>query len=141
MGVPVQVRPRLPFYLKMMFSFVTIGTNNLIKSKFFYDELLQSINIINVLETERYIGYAKKDTLKKVEFYIMMPHNKKNASFGNGSMITFNINTKKEVKNFYNLALKLKATDEGFPGPRHGENYYAYFRDLDGNKICAFSSD
>jgi hypothetical protein len=42
---------------------------------------------------------------------------------------------------FYNLALKLGATDEGLPGPRHEEHYYAYFRDLDGNKICAFSSD
>ena len=125
----------------MMFSFVTIGTNNLIKSKFFYDELLQSINIINVLETERYIGYAKKDMLEKVEFYIMIPHNKKNATFGNGAMITFDINTKKEVESFYHLALKLGATDEGSPGPRHGVDYYAYFRDLEGNKICAFSSD
>ena len=78
----------------MIFCFVTIGTNNLAKSKFFYDELLQSINIFKVTETERYIGYAKKDTLEKVEFYIMMPHNKQNATFGNGSMITFDINTK-----------------------------------------------
>ena len=77
MGVPVQVRSRLPLFLKMMFGFITIGTNNPIKSKFFYDELLNSININNVLETERYIGHAKKDTLDKVEFYIMMPHNKK----------------------------------------------------------------
>ena len=42
---------------------------------------------------------------------------------------------------FYNLALKLGATDEGLPGPRHDKDYYAYFRDLDKNKICAFSSD
>jgi hypothetical protein len=27
------------------------------------------------------------------------------------------------------------------PGPRHDKDYYAYFRDLDENKICAFSSD
>jgi hypothetical protein len=24
------------------------------------------------------------------------------------------------------------------PGPRHGKDYYAYLRDLDGNKICIF---
>ena len=124
-----------------MFSFVTIGTNNLAKSKLFYNELLQSINIIKVLENERYIGYAKKNTLEKVELYIMMPHNKQSATFGNGSMITFDINTKKKVESFYNLALKLGATNEGLPGSRHGVDYYAYFRDLDGNKICAFSSD
>ena len=124
-----------------MFSFITIGTNNLKNSKIFYDELLQSINIKNVLETDRYIGYAKNSSLNKVEFYLMLPHNKKTATFGNGTMITFDIISKKDVDMFYNLALKLGATDEGLPGPRHEEHYYAYFRDLDENKICAFSSD
>ena len=124
-----------------MFSFITIGTNNLKNSKIFYDELLQSINIKNVLETDRYIGYAKNSSLNKVEFYLMLPHNKKTATFANGTMVTFDIISKKDVDMFYNLALKLGATDEGLPGPRHEEHYYAYFRDLDGNKICAFSSD
>ena len=124
-----------------MFSFITLGTNNLKNSRIFYDELLQSINIKNVLETDRYIGYAKNSSLNKVEFYLMLPHNKKTATFGNGTMVTFDIISKNEVDKFYNLALKLGATDEGLPGPRHGEDYYAYFRDLDGNKICAFSSD
>ncbi len=124
-----------------MFSFVTLGTNDLNKSKLFYDELLQYINIINVEETDRYIGYAKKNTSEKIQFYLMLPHNKQKATFGNGSMITFNIDTKKEVDSFYHLALKLGATDEGLPGPRHNKDYYAYFRDLEGNKICAFSSD
>ena len=124
-----------------MFSFITIGTNDLKNSKNFYNELLKSINIKNVIETDRYIGYAKNSSLNKVEFYLMLPHNKKTATFGNGTMITFDIISKKNVDMFYNLALKLGATDEGLPGPRHEEHYYAYFRDLDGNKICAFSSD
>ena len=124
-----------------MFSFITIGTNDLKNSKIFYNELLQSINIKNVIETDRYIGYAKNSSLNKVEFYLMLPHNKKTATFGNGTMITFDIISKKDVDMFYNLALKLGATDEGLPGPRHEEHYYAYFRDLDVNKICAFSSD
>ena len=124
-----------------MFSFITIGTNDLKNSKIFYNELLKSINIKNVIETDRYIGYAKNSSLNKVEFYLMLPHNKKTATFGNGTMITFDIISKKDVDMFYSLALKLGATDEGLPGPRHEEHYYAYFRDLDGNKICAFSSD
>ena len=124
-----------------MFSFITIGTNDLKNSKIFYNELLKSINIKNVIETDRYIGYAKNFSLNKVEFYLMLPHNKQTATFGNGTMITFEIISKKDVDMFYNLALKLGATDEGLPGPRHEEHYYAYFRDLDGNKICAFSSD
>ena len=141
LGVPVQVRPRLPILLKYMFSFITLGTNNLNKSKVFYDELLKSIGIKNVFETDRYVGYAKTTSLKKIEFYLMLPHNKQAATFGNGTMITFSINTKKEVDSFYNTALRLGAVDEGLPGPRHHEHYYAYFRDLDGNKICAFCSD
>ena len=90
---------------------------------------------------ERYIGYAKKNSLEKIGFYLMIPHNREKATFGNGTMVTFNIDTKKEVDSFYNLALKLGATDEGLPGLRHAKDYYAYFRDLDGNKICAFTSN
>ena len=98
-----------------MFSFITIGTNDLKNSKIFYNELLKSINIKNVIETDRYIGYAKNSSLNKVEFYLMLPHNKKTATFGNGTMITFDIISKKDVDMFYNLALKLGATDEGLP--------------------------
>ncbi len=47
----------------------------------------------------------------------------------------------KQSETLYNLALKLGGTDEGLPGQRHGVDYYAYFRDLDGNKICAFAAD
>ena len=124
-----------------MFSFVILGTNNLKKSKVFYNELLKSINIFNTEEDDRYVGYSKQSNLNIVEFYIMTPHNNKNATFGNGTMITFNIDTKEKVNSFYNLALSLGATDEGSPGPRHDEHYYAYFRDLDGNKICAYCPD
>ena len=124
-----------------MFKFITLGTNDLKKSKIFYNELLKSINIINTEESDRYVGYSKKETIKRIEFYLMIPHNKQQATFGNGTMVTFNIDTKNGVDNFYNLALKLGAVNEGLPGPRHDKDYYAYFRDLDGNKICAFCSD
>ena len=121
-----------------MFSFVTLGTNDLKKSKIFYDELLKSINIINVDESDRYIGYAKKETPNKIELYLIRPHNKKKATIGNGTMITFKANSKKTVNEFYNIGISLGAKDEGMPGPRHGKDYYAYLRDLDGNKICIF---
>lgn len=124
-----------------MFSFIILGTNNLKKSKLFYNELLKSINVLSVEEDDNYVGYAKKVSLKQVEFYLMKPHNKKDATNGNGTMITFTIDSKEGVNSFYNLALKLGAKDEGLPGPRHDEHCYAYFRDLDGNKICAFCSD
>ena len=124
-----------------MFSFITLGTNNLNKSKLFYDKILDSINIVTVEVSDRYVGYAKKNNLKKIEFYLMTPHNKKEATFGNGTMITFEAQSRESVIDFYNLALKLGGKDEGSPGPRHEEHFYAYFRDLDGNKICIFCSD
>ena len=36
------------------------------------------------------------------------------------------------------LALANGATDEGAPGERMPGFYGAYFRDLDGNKVCVF---
>ena len=124
-----------------MFSFITLGTNNLNKSSDFYDKILSIIDIIQVSKDERYVGYAKKQNLKQVGFYLMKPFNKKEATFGNGTMITFTADSKERVINFYNLALKLGGKDEGSPGPRHQEDFYAYFRDLDGNKICIYCSD
>ena len=123
-----------------MFSFVTLGTNNLEKSKSFYNELLSSIGIVIVEEDDRYVGYARKDS-QNIEFYLMKPHNKEEATFGNGTMITFTAESKESVINTYNLALKLGGKDEGEPGPRHEEHFYAYFRDLDGNKICIYCPD
>ena len=123
-----------------MFSFVTLGTNNLEKSMLFYNELLGSIGIILAEEDDRYVGYAKKDS-QNIEFYLMKPHNREEATFGNGTMITFTADSKENVINIYNLALKLGGKDEGKPGPRHEEDFYAYFRDLDGNKICIYCPD
>jgi predicted lactoylglutathione lyase len=36
-------------------------------------------------------------------------------------------------------AIALGGRDEGAPGLREGNFYAAYFRDLDGNKLCAFT--
>ena len=121
-----------------MFSFITIGTNNLNKSGNFYTKVLKPLNIKKVLIHERYYGYAKIKSPKKIELYLIKPHNRKRATFGNGMMITFSANSKKAVEDFYKIGINLGAKDEGAPGPRHGKDYYAYIRDPDGNKICVF---
>ncbi len=121
-----------------MFTFITIGTNNLKRAANFYNKILKPLKIKKVLVHNRYYGYAKIKSPKKIELYLIKPHNKKKASVGNGTMFTFNAKSKQEVDNFYNIGIKLGAKDEGRPGPRHGKDYYAYVRDLDGNKICAF---
>ena len=125
-----------------MIRFVTLGTNDLKRSSNFYDEILKIIDIIRVEEEDdRYVGYAKEKTDKLAYFYIMTPFNKDKASIGNGTMISFDAKTQKKVNEIHKKALELGATNEGDPGPRHGHNYYAYFRDLDGNKICAFAEN
>ena len=125
-----------------MIRFVTLGTNDLKKSSNFYDVLLKILDIIKVEEKDsRYVGYAKEKTDKLAFFYIMTPFNKEKASIGNGTMISFDAKTKEKVIEIHKKALELGATNEGNPGPRHGENYYGYFRDLDGNKICVFAEN
>ena len=123
-----------------MFAFVTIGTNDLKSSSKFYDEILLPLDIIRVDSDEGYVGYANINYPEEIELYIMKPYNKEAASIGNGTMITFLADSKRIVDQFHIIGLKNGGIDEGSPGPRHGTDYYAYIRDLDGNKICAYSN-
>ena len=121
-----------------MIGFVMVGTNNLDKAINFYDKLLNTIELQRVVTNEKYAGYASKNKPEEVEFYVTNPVNKDKATFGNGTQISFLVNSKDLVNNFYNTGIKLGGKDEGAPGIRSGD-YYCYFRDLDGNKICAFA--
>ena len=121
-----------------MIGFVMVGTNNLDKATKFYDTLLDVIELERVVTNEKYIGYASKEKSDVIEFYVTNPVNKEKATFGNGTQISFLINSKNLVNSFYNIGIKLGGKDEGAPGIRSGD-YYCYFRDLDGNKICAFT--
>ena len=121
-----------------MIGFVMVGTNNLEKATKFYDTLLDVIELERVVTNEKYIGYASKEKSDEIEFYVTNPVNNEKANFGNGTQISFLVNSKDLVNNFYNTGIKLGGKDEGAPGIRSGD-YYCYFRDLDGNKICSFS--
>ena len=124
-----------------MYAFITIGTNNLKESSYFYDEIFKILEIPRVVTDERYVGYSKEQNKSLADFYIMKPFDENDATVGNGTMITFNAKTIEIVNAIHKIALELGAVNEGKPGPRHGEHYYAYFRDLDGNKICIFCRD
>ena len=121
-----------------MIGFVMVGTNNLAKAINFYDTLLNTIELQRVVTNEKYAGYASKNKPDEVEFYVTNPVNKDKATFGNGTQISFLVKSKDLVNNFYNTGLKLGGKDEGVPSIRSGD-YYCYFRDLDGNKVCAFA--
>ena len=55
-------------------------------------------------------------------------------------MIALKTDSKTNVDKFHAIALENGGVNEGLPGLRHDNNYYAYIRDLDGNKICAYTN-
>ena len=121
-----------------MIGFVMVGTNNLNDAISFYDILLQTIDLKRLVTNEKYAGYSSINKPDDVEFYVTNPVNKEKATFGNGTQISFLVDSKEIVEKFYNTGIKLGGKDEGAPGIRSGD-YYCYFRDIDGNKICAFT--
>ena len=122
-----------------MIGFVMIGTNDLETSSKFYDATLFPLGIVKILNTERYIGYAKKNN-QNITLYITKPFNKEAATNGNGTMIALLAESRAMVDKFHSIALEKGGVSEGLPGLRHDNNYYAYIRDLEGNKICAYST-
>ena len=123
--------------MNKVIGFVMIGTNNLEKSSKFYDTILAHLGMKRVTITERYIGYGYSSEDSGVKFYITKPHNKENATAGNGTMVALSAETKEAVDKFHKTALENGAVDEGAPGVRSDGNYYGYVRDHDGNKITA----
>ena len=58
---------------------------------------------------------------------------------GNGHMTALFVADTALVDKLHAKALALGGSDEGAPGPRGDGFYGAYFRDLDGNKLCFFN--
>jgi catechol 2,3-dioxygenase-like lactoylglutathione lyase family enzyme len=114
----------------------SVGSNDLPKAKTFYDALLGSADI--TLFYEHPSGGRVYWADGRPFFVLLGPYDKKPATVGNGSMHGFRFDTRKEVDAFHAKALELGGADEGAPGERAPTFYMSYFRDLDGNKLCAF---
>ena len=115
----------------------TVGSNRLSEAKAFYDALFASIGIHALFEHPS--GgriYGKNDNLI---FGVLGPYDGNPATVGNGSMFAFAFRTRAEVDAFHAQALELGGKDEGAPGLRAKGFYFSYFRDLDGNKLCAYN--
>ncbi|MEQ8934556.1 MAG: VOC family protein [Amphiplicatus sp.] len=120
-----------------IFTHVVLGTNDLEKSRKFYDATLAPLGV-------KYVGplgqngamYGKDGP----EFMITKPANGKEASFANGGTLGFMAPNRKAVHAFLEAALANGGTCEGKPGPRAftPTAYAAYARDPDGNKICTY---
>lgn len=127
-----------------MIGYVTLGTDDLERARTYYDELLGSIGAKRVMqfgdEQGGFTFYGIKPDRPGIA--VTRPYDKQPHHRGNGHMTAIPMDSRGNVDAFHALALKLGGSDEGAPGLRSPEGeqafYGAYFRDPDGNKLCAF---
>lgn len=120
-----------------MLGYVTIGTNNLEKSKTYYDALLAELGGKRTFNSDRMQGYGGGGGGM---IAVCTPHDGKPATVGNGTMFSLVAADRATVDKVYAKAMSLGSKDEGAPGERGPGFYGAYFRDPDGNKLCVFKS-
>ena len=116
-------------------NYVTVGSNDLEKAKAFYDGLLGSIGYKPLFEHPSGGRLYRGDGCM---FGVLGPFDGNPACIGNGMMGGFSFDTLEEVDAFHAKAIELGGKDEGQPGARMPKAYFAYFRDLDGNKLCGY---
>jgi len=121
-----------------MIGYVTLGTNDLERATRFYDELLAVIGAKRTMELKRGIAWGVSPT--SAALCVLTPFDAKPATVGNGVMVALYVDSRAKVDAVHAKALELGGGDEGAPGPRGDSGFYAaYFRDLDGNKLNAFT--
>jgi len=119
-----------------MIGYVTLGTNDLERATRFYDQLAGILGAKRGWESAKYIGWTTGASAPML--LLIKPHDGKSATVGNGTMVALVAASKEQVGAIHRKALELGGKDEGAVGPR-GEDFYAgYFRDPDGNKLCAY---
>jgi len=120
-----------------IFTHVCVGTNDLEKSREFYDTALAPLGINNLGP------FGENGYLYGVdgpEFLILKPTNREPACHANGGTIGFAAETRDMVHAFHAGGMAAGGACEGEPGPRTftPTSYAAYLRDPDGNKITSY---
>lgn len=127
-----------------MFNHVMIGSNDIERSRGFYDAVLATLGYSG--EPMRNVAASGHVRL----FYrhnggtlcISEPINDEPASFANGGTIGFKCDSPEQVARFHDVAVASGGQSiEDPPGPRDGGAmgtvHLSYVRDPDGNKLCA----
>jgi catechol 2,3-dioxygenase-like lactoylglutathione lyase family enzyme len=120
-----------------MFSHVTVGSNDMARSKAFYDRVGQPLGLVKHMDFPEGVGYGRSGG--RPQLWIVRPIDKQAATVGNGITIGLEADTRPAVDAAYAAAMANGGKDEGKPGLRthYHPNYYgAYVRDPDGNKVC-----
>ncbi|MXO60017.1 VOC family protein [Altererythrobacter salegens] len=121
-----------------MFTHVFLGSNDVERSRKFYDAVMDVLGYKNVAPPEagRLIYAGPQGT-----FIVGKPLNGEPATVSNGHTLGFAAPDDETVARFHEAGVANGGTDEGGPGPRAAapnQSHGAYLLDPDGNKICAF---
>jgi catechol 2,3-dioxygenase-like lactoylglutathione lyase family enzyme len=116
-----------------MFSHIMVGSNDVERSKKFYDALLERDGKVDDKGRVAYRGDGSV-------FMISKPIDGQPATHANGGTIGFNLGSPEEVDAWHRRGMKAGGSAiEDRPGMRQGTLgpiYLAYLRDPDGNKLC-----
>jgi len=121
-----------------MFSHIVLGSNDIERSKKFYDAILESVGGRPAMEDDKgRLIYMHNDGL----LLITKPIDGEAACHANGGTIGFAAENPEQADAWHKAGLENGGTTlEDPPGVRDNgvmKLYLAYLRDPDGNKICA----
>jgi len=125
-----------------MFNHVMVGSNDIERSKRFYDAVLGTLGAGEPLRNKANTGHTRLFYRHDGNtFCVSEPINDKAADYANGGTIAFKCDTPEQMRNFHDTAVARGGTSiEDAPGLRDsslGPVHLAYVRDPDGNKLCA----
>jgi catechol 2,3-dioxygenase-like lactoylglutathione lyase family enzyme len=124
-----------------MFSYVSLGTNDLARAVAFFDGVLAPLGHARIAEYDpegTSAAWGLDDP--GPHLWVTLPFDGRPAGVGNGTMVSFLAPDRAAVDAFHAAGLALGGSDEGAPGlrPQYGPGFYAaYLRDPDGNKVNA----
>jgi catechol 2,3-dioxygenase-like lactoylglutathione lyase family enzyme len=121
-------------------SHITIGITDFDRAFAFYSKLLAELGLVlKFSEPDKpWAGWVSPHEPRPL-LLIARPFDGEPHQVGNGQMVALQATTRAAVDRAYAMAMVGGAASEGAPGLRvhyHPDYYGAYFRDLDGNKLC-----
>lgn len=124
-----------------MFSHIMIGSNDIERSKTFYDAVLAVFGVGEPFRSVAKSGHTRLFYRHEgATFCVSEPINGESACGANGGTIGFKCDSPEQVKAFHDVAVAQGGESiEDAPGLREGPSgalYLSYVRDLDGNKLC-----
>ena len=125
-----------------MFSHVMVGTNDIERSKRFYDAVLAVLGAGEPIRNTAKTGHQRLFYRHAGStFCVSEPIDDQAACSANGGTIGFKCQSPEQVRQFHDVAVAHGGTSiEDPPGLREGGMgplHLAYVRDPDGNKLCA----